>query len=172
MLRELRSCCLPFAFLAGSLPEFLDELTSALAHRKSDYLELVSPTYLENWPSSLSDLSIRQAGIALTPSEVNTLGVLNGIYTHRFKQQDAYAEETLRAKLATLLEPFQQGAFVRLGSRSTKDTHQGLQAVVQRFQPACLRPCRRSQDSLGPHLHRCRRALATPAHDRDARLSE
>lgn len=59
-----------------------------MPHKRSSYLDLVSPTYLENWPSSLSDLSIRQAGIALTPAEVNTLGVLRGIYTHRFKQQN------------------------------------------------------------------------------------
>ena len=101
-------------------------MTSALANSKSDYLELVSPTYLENWPSSLSGLSIRHAGVALTPAEISTLGALNGVHAHRFGQPDDHALESLTAKLQAVLEPYPGGAFVRLGSRSTKDTSLGL----------------------------------------------
>ena len=90
------------------------------------HFDLVSPTYLENWPSDLAALSLTQAGVALSIAEANALGRLNGVHVHRFAPADDDVRHGLRCKLDRLFNDFPDGAFVRLGSRSPKDTHLGI----------------------------------------------
>jgi hypothetical protein len=96
-----------------------------LSKRRS-YLSLVSPTYLENWPAALLTLSVRQTGVSLAPDEAHALGALNGIHPHRFARPAESTQSSLQYKLDGLFEDFPEGAFVRLGSRSAKDTALGL----------------------------------------------
>jgi hypothetical protein len=79
-------------------------------------------TWIENWPDGLVRLSFPHIGIRLEEREVDALGALNGIGSHRF---DRCREESLcglEARLDDAIRHFPQGAFIRLGSRSPKDT--------------------------------------------------
>lgn len=91
-----------------------------------NYFDFVKPTYLENWPSALSALSLRQTSVALSAAEVHVLGRLNGVHAHRFARLDDKVRHELKCKLDGIFEAFPKGAFVRLGSRSAKDTPLGI----------------------------------------------
>ena len=83
-------------------------------------------TWIENWPSGLAKLSYSQIGIPLNDSETHALGLLNGIHRHCFNANLANNLDSLEKKLNDAIQHFPEGAFIRLGSRSPKDTLQGV----------------------------------------------
>lgn len=85
-------------------------------------------SWIEHWPAEVQAGSFRQRGLALGTAQVHALGRANGVQPARF---DALpdGDRTLRvveAALDALFAEFPGGAFVRLGSRSAKDTPLGL----------------------------------------------
>ena len=95
-----------------------------------DYFDQVLPTYLENWPTALAKLSIRQAGLTISVDEAEALGTNMVELFECFEQPWARDISSIRERLAGLLTKFPEGPFVRLGSRSPKDAlyqkHKGL----------------------------------------------
>lgn len=90
-------------------------------------------TWIENWPDGLLSLSFPHIGIRLEEREVHALGALNGIGSHRFdrcREEDLCA---LAAKLDGAIRHFPQGVFIRLGSRSPKDTVHGVITQCKAF---------------------------------------
>lgn len=97
------------------------------------YFETVAPTYIEQWPEALRQLSVGQLGLELTEDQVRRLGK---------SQVELFATWGDEHELANMDQPslvdIQQwltyaiylmpslgawpGAFVRLGSRSAKDS--------------------------------------------------
>ena len=102
-------------------------------------------TWIEHWPAELLALSFDQRGLALRPDEVRALGRRNGRAVAAFGAEPAAGHDaTLLQALALRLDGLLQdlggtSAFVRLGSRSPKDTpaavlgglqvHSGREAV-------------------------------------------
>ncbi|NJO18449.1 MAG: hypothetical protein HC877_22755 [Thioploca sp.] len=90
------------------------------------YPEKVFPTYLENWPDALRELSIPQIDIPLSLEEGRALGS----YIWHFKQcfgNPAGTIDNIVTKIKAALLHFPEGAFVRLGSRSGKDSYTNYQ---------------------------------------------
>jgi len=79
-------------------------------------------TWIENWPDAVSRLSFRQQGLCLDREQVHALGRRNGVFAHCFEDIGSDSLATLERALDKALAGFPQGAFVRLGSRSAKDT--------------------------------------------------
>ncbi|MBX3668460.1 MAG: hypothetical protein KF778_08670 [Rhodocyclaceae bacterium] len=85
-------------------------------------------TWLEHWPPALQLLSLRHQGLALTPLELCALGRQNGVAAAAFGPEptagaDALVLSCLTGRLDTLLRQLGGNrAFIRLGSRSPKDT--------------------------------------------------
>ncbi len=79
-------------------------------------------TWIENWPDAVSRLSFRQRGIPLSPPQFHALGRKNGLFVHGFDDCHDDSLASLEATLDEALADFPGGAFVRLGSRSAKDT--------------------------------------------------
>lgn len=95
-----------------------------------DYWERVRPTYIENWPSELTSLSITQVDVPLTVDEAVDLG-MNQIElfetwlaepVDRDKLPDLPDIYPIRQRIGKAVAKFPSGAFVRLGSRSPKDS--------------------------------------------------
>lgn len=85
-------------------------------------------SWIEHWPADVQAGSFRQRGLALGAAQAHVLGRANGVQRACF---DALpdGDRTLRAveaALDALFAEFPGGAFVRLGSRSAKDTPLGL----------------------------------------------
>lgn len=89
-----------------------------------DYFARVSPTYIENWGDELFDLSIRQVGISLSSQEANILGRQIGKYRTWFKvTEDSSASiDRILNEIKEAIGVFPEGVFIRLGSRSAKDS--------------------------------------------------
>ncbi len=86
------------------------------------YFEFTSPTYLENWSEGLKRLSIPQNNIRLNLEEVRFL-TENRIEDYCLTEiVDSPKLNRLRNFLAENLARFAEGAFVRLGSKSPKDS--------------------------------------------------
>lgn len=88
----------------------------------SEYFELVKPTYIENWPRELTRLSIAQTSISLSIEEMDKFSKT------LFGSEDEYdAEfiETLADQIQKAIDKFPKGVFIRLGSRSPKDSWVG-----------------------------------------------
>jgi hypothetical protein len=85
------------------------------------YPEKVFPTYLENWPDALRKLSIPQIDIPLSLGEGRALGS----HIWHFKQWFGHPSpiDDIITKIKAALLHFPEGAFVRLGSRSGKDSY-------------------------------------------------
>lgn len=79
-------------------------------------------TWIENWPDGLLSLSFPHIGIRLEEQEAHALGALNGIGSHCLDRCREEGLCALEAKLDEAISHFPQGAFIRLGSRSPKDT--------------------------------------------------
>jgi hypothetical protein len=79
-------------------------------------------TWLENWPDRISSLSFRQQGFCLDQRQSHALGRRNGIFTHCFEDVGDDCLITVVRALDDAIAGFHSGAFVRLGSRSAKDT--------------------------------------------------
>jgi hypothetical protein len=90
-----------------------------------EYFARVSPTYIENWGNGLYDLSIRQIDIPLSLQEANIFGRQIGKYRTWFKPDKGSAVLMGRiiGQVKKAVDFFPKGAFVRLGSRSAKDSH-------------------------------------------------
>ena len=94
------------------------------------YFEMVRDTYIENWSPELCKLSIAQVEIPLSKEEVCTLGSKIVDYGIEFrKQYENYILESrwndLKERVERELCKFPTGAFIRLGSRSPKDSWVG-----------------------------------------------
>jgi hypothetical protein len=98
-----------------------------------NYFDLVSPTYIENWPSQMYSLSIAGRGIRMTTEQVVALGQTNVEYGESFGLAvDSIASvPAITRNRVKILEGLEEQidlvayefptAFVRLGSRSPKD---------------------------------------------------
>jgi len=84
-------------------------------------------TWIENWPKDLYVHSFSHKGVQLSLDAAHALGRLNGVYAHCFSKTDPH-EALIDARLALddAFGHFPQGAFIRLGSRSPKDTPLGV----------------------------------------------
>lgn len=94
------------------------------------YFAKVSPTYIENWSSALTELSIPQTDILLNASEARALATRNDGATASFTNECEQSINGVLERLGAALRVYPKGAFVRLGSRSGKDSrfaeHHGL----------------------------------------------
>jgi hypothetical protein len=94
-----------------------------------EFFHNMAKTYIENWPSLLFNESIATAILRLNNKEVNSL-IETNIYTIE-QTGKAPSEETisiirqLEDKLTGYISRFPRGAFVKLGSRSPKDSYIG-----------------------------------------------
>jgi hypothetical protein len=79
-------------------------------------------TYIENWPSPLYDLSIPHIDLPLNQDEARALGSNIRHFGHWFGSGPAKPLDRIAQRLAAALDAFPGGAFVRLGSRSGKDS--------------------------------------------------
>ncbi|HEX5747321.1 MAG TPA: hypothetical protein VFZ09_13845 [Archangium sp.] len=123
----------------------------------------MSETWLENWPEGLAGLSFEQQGLRLSWAEVHALGRLNGIHGHCFQRSSPEALEGLTARLDDALQRFPQGAFVRLGSRSPKDTLASMLMRNRAFNGAqAVHLLTNGSERIAFELRRCLRAAYTP----------
>lgn len=94
-----------------------------------DHWALARPTYIENWPASLCRLSLAQADVPLSRDEARALGAeileLGEMLAEVFGQPNPALFAGLTARVDAAVRRFPKGAFVRLGSRSPKDSWLG-----------------------------------------------
>ena len=84
---------------------------------------ILKPTFIENWPNSLKKLSIPGVSIPLSMKQAKALGSNIAEFGEDFgEKQDISWLET---ELDDIIKTFPNGAFVRLGSRSPKDSYIG-----------------------------------------------
>ncbi|HOF50315.1 MAG TPA: hypothetical protein PLH22_01330 [Candidatus Colwellbacteria bacterium] len=96
-----------------------------------DYWSLSLPTDIENWPPGLLERSIDTVFVRLTQEQATALIATNsyGLEMRGEKEPEAAAEvlDELRLILSNVIsDRFPDGAFVRLGSRSPKDSFDGI----------------------------------------------
>ena len=100
-----------------------------------EYLLFVKPTYIENWTDGLRELSIKSESIKLTEREIKLLGASLIEYGEGFKpffdnningsinfERKLFIEK-LRIDLNSIIKKYSNGSFIRLGSRSPKDSY-------------------------------------------------
>jgi len=87
------------------------------------YFALVRPTYIENWPPALYALSVPHRDLPLTLAEARALGARNPAFRDRMGAVPYESVDGLAERLAVALRFYPDGAFVRLGSRSGKDSN-------------------------------------------------
>jgi D123 len=106
------------------------EISSSLAPDKkpaSEYWRIVVPTFMENWPSDLHNMSIPSRARKLTRDECLVLGasILDWGEAFNISHLSGSQINTVRIGLTEWLDEhisvMPYGAFVRLGSRSPKD---------------------------------------------------
>ena len=100
-----------------------------------EHWKLARPTYIENWPPELRALSIPSEGFALRTDEAAALGRMNGEWGPAFaeyypkatgpEEPDCFITNRIAYRVNNLVRRFPAGAFVRLGSRSPKDSWWG-----------------------------------------------
>lgn len=88
----------------------------------SAYFAKVRPTYIENWSATLKTLSLPQTDIPLTLEEARALGLINRKYSRWFGDGTVEPVEGIVKRVDLALTNYPEGAFVRLGSRSGKDS--------------------------------------------------
>lgn len=88
----------------------------------SAYFAKVRPTYIENWSAALSALSIAQVDIPLTMEEARALGLINKEFSKWFSNGSIEPIDGIIKRIDMALSNYPEGAFVRLGSRSGKDS--------------------------------------------------
>jgi hypothetical protein len=84
-----------------------------------NYWELVAPTYIENWTQKLYALSIPQIDVPLTLDEAKDMTAI--LWGEKPKGNFV----SLTARLNEAIPKMPSGAFIRLGSRSPKDSSYG-----------------------------------------------
>jgi hypothetical protein len=86
------------------------------------------PTYIENWNPALYALTMAQVDVPLTVDEAKRLGTniteFGSIFCEQFAMQVSDISD-IRARVAAAVDAMPNGAFVRLGSRSPKDSWLG-----------------------------------------------
>ncbi|HEX8558042.1 MAG TPA: hypothetical protein VF668_08080 [Pyrinomonadaceae bacterium] len=86
------------------------------------HFDKVRPTYIENWSAALAQLSIPQTDIPLSLAEARALAERNlGRRGHPAGEPDPHVS-AVAERLESALAAYREGAFVRLGSRSAKDS--------------------------------------------------
>jgi len=102
-------------------------VTWPLLQSPSDFWDRSRETYIENWPDSLRLLSVPQYGMGLTPGQARVLG------SNIAELGELFADKPMEGLVDIILHLdsmmalyFPNGAFVRLGSRSPKDSWLGL----------------------------------------------
>jgi hypothetical protein len=88
----------------------------------SAYFAKVRPTYIENWSAALKALSIPQIDLPLTLEEARALGLINKEFSKWFGNASIESIDKIVKKIDVALGNYPGGAFVRLGSRSSKDS--------------------------------------------------
>lgn len=91
-----------------------------------NYFDLIKPTFIENWPAQLCNLSIAQVDIPLSLRDTNRLqGEIEHVW-HALENKLYYTPDVFASSLIKQLDyainKFPNGAFIRLGSRSPKDS--------------------------------------------------
>jgi len=106
----------------------------------TEYFKKVQPTYLEAWPRELCALSIAQIDIPLSITEAIALGsniIEFGEAFGKVQPIDNIIRQTQQA-----VQSFPNGAFIRLGSRSPKDSWEifkhGLKITTNDTNPLVL----------------------------------
>lgn len=100
------------------------------------FIEVASPTFLENWPPPLRKLSVRQTDVRLSRWQyVSILRYLklrdinavanSAVGRMTIKKLDPNLDG-LRRRLDDALTSYYRGAYLRFGSRSPKDSSHGL----------------------------------------------
>ncbi|HEX5748536.1 MAG TPA: hypothetical protein VFZ09_20015 [Archangium sp.] len=90
------------------------------------YFERVSPTFIENWAPALHAFSIPQVDVPLSRLEAQALEART--WHRKSTDQSEYLPiDSLMWRLDVALRQFPEGAFVRLGSRSSKDSAYAVQ---------------------------------------------
>ncbi len=84
----------------------------------------LKPTFIENWSKDLKRLSIPGISIPLSLEQAKALGSNIGEFGEAFGERQNISE--LEAELDKIIQAFPNGAFVRLGSRSPKDSYVGF----------------------------------------------
>lgn len=90
-----------------------------------NYFESVKPTYIENWPSRLHNISIAQADVPLTIADAKALGSNMIEWYVFFPSPPGQDISHIEKALDKAIDRFPGGVFVRLGSRSPKDSWKG-----------------------------------------------
>jgi len=94
----------------------------------NEYFETVKPTYIENWPAGLVNHSVATAHFPLAPGQVRALIAFNYMTLEDGRiptEEEKLALKELEAVVQKYIVQFPKGAFVRLGSRSPKDSWLG-----------------------------------------------
>ncbi|MCK9558196.1 MAG: cell division cycle 123 family protein [Candidatus Cloacimonetes bacterium] len=85
-----------------------------------NYWEIVKPIYIENWEPALHSLSIASIDIPLTVDDAKRLGSNIIEFGEAFGCMADISD--ISSKVSSAVEKMPSGAFVRLGSRSPKDS--------------------------------------------------
>lgn len=97
------------------------------------YFDQVRPTYIENWTHALTSLSIPQTDIPLSSAEARALGLANKKFKCWFDGGAVEPLDQIKKRIAVALQNYPSGGFVRLGSRSGKDSayaqNRGLRTI-------------------------------------------
>lgn len=94
------------------------------------YFETVKPTYIENWPAEMAELSIPQTSIKLSVDDARNVGSNIADLGVMFAAKPADIRP-LEYHAAQILENnYPKGAYVRLGSRGPKDIGNNLKVTV------------------------------------------
>lgn len=93
----------------------------------SSYLDFVKQTYIENWPAALCRLSIAQVDVPLTLEEARAMGrrIIEFGEAFGVDAEDKPVYAGLCKRVTDAVATFPRGAFLRLGSRSPKDSWLG-----------------------------------------------
>lgn len=86
------------------------------------YFETVRPTYIENWPAGLMNLSVASAAVKLSLYEAQALGAAIAYHGETFQPPNPTLVDDIRGRVAAKVALFPKGCFIRLGSRSPKDS--------------------------------------------------
>lgn len=95
---------------------------AAQRETRKPYWEIAHPTYIENWPTEMLSLSISTVQLKLTLEDIIALGSNNGEFGEAFSPTPLEISHIINA-IDPLVRQFPNGAFVRLGSRSPKDSY-------------------------------------------------
>ena len=90
------------------------------------YWETVKPTYIENWEPALYSLSMAHVDVPLSLEEAEALGGNIVELYELFPEPHIRDISEIVRRLDAATDKFPKGCFVRLGSRSPKDSFVGM----------------------------------------------